>query len=290
MEKAKKMLVPIVTPFNDDETVNYEMLAKLTRKMLDDGADGIYAGGSSAECFLLTQEEREKCLETVIKAADGAYIVAHVGDIGTKKTIALAKHAEKAGADVVASVPPFYFGYGFAGIKSYYQDLSSSVKIPTLVYNIPVATGKGITSRELEELMMIPGVDYLKFTDSDYYMMERVHTRTGKFVYSGKDECFLSAIAAGADGGIGTTFNFMIDKYTRIWDAYHAGKVDEALKIQKSANAITEAVVTAGTIPATKYLLSLQGYDAGMGRRPFVPLKEESKAILEKVYEENIHI
>lgn len=290
MEKTKKILVPIVTPFNADETVNYDMLARLTRKVLDEGADGIYAGGSSAECFLLTQEEREKCLETVIKAADGAFVVAHVGDIGTKKTIDLAKHAEKVGADVVASVPPFYFGYGFEGVKSYYRDLSSAVKIPTLVYNIPVATGKGISIKELEELMMIPGVDYLKFTDSDYYMMERVHTRTGKFVYSGKDECFLSAIAAGADGGIGTTYNFMIGKYLRIWDTYHAGNVDEALKIQKSANAITEAVVNAGTIPATKYLLRLQGYDSGMGRRPFVPLKEEAKAVLEKIYEENIRI
>ena len=290
MERTKKILVPIVTPFNADETVNYDMLAKITRKVLDEGADGIYAGGSSAECFLLTQEEREKCLETVIKAADGAFIVAHVGDIGTKKTIELAKHAEKAGADVVASVPPFYFGYGFEGIKSYYRDLSSSVKIPTLVYNIPVATGKGLSIKELEELMMIPGVDYLKFTDSDYFVMERVHTRTGKFIYSGKDECFLSAISAGADGGIGTTYNFMVQKYLRIWDAHHQGKADEALKIQQSANAITEAVIGAGTIAATKYLLRLQGYDAGAARRPFMPLDAKKVENLEKVYKENIDI
>lgn len=99
-----KFLVPIVTPFNDDETVNYDALYRLTKKLLSDGADGIYSTGSSAECFLLSEEERKKTLETVIKAADGAYVVAHVGAVSVKNTMELARHAVKAAQ---TSLPPF---------------------------------------------------------------------------------------------------------------------------------------------------------------------------------------
>ncbi len=290
MNTDNPILVPVVTPFKADGSVNYDALSRLTEKVLKEGANGIYAGGSSAECFLLTDDERKKTLETIIEAANGAFIVAHVGNIGTDKSIELAHHAEKAGADAIASVPPFYYNYGFAGIKSYYADLAASVDIPTLVYNVPAVTGVNMTIPQLIELMNIDKVDYLKFTATDYYMMEQVATATGKYVYSGCDECFLSAVSAGAQGGIGTTYNFMVSKYVRIMDAYKKGDMETALKIQKSANAITRAAVDNGCLAATKYLLTLQGIDAGTVRRPFIPLTDEQKAIVKAAYEKNIEI
>lgn len=78
------ILVPIITPFNADETINHEALARLTKKVIADGADGIYATGSSAECFLLSAQERMEALETIIKAADGAFVMAHVEEIRKK--------------------------------------------------------------------------------------------------------------------------------------------------------------------------------------------------------------
>ncbi len=287
----KRFLVPVLTPFNDDETVNYTELKKLVRKVLDDGADGIYASGSSAECFLLTDEERKKTLETVIDAADGAYVCAHVGDISNYNTVQFARHAEKAGANSVSSVPPFYFGYSFQGIKSYYSDLASATKLPTLIYNFPGNTGVKFSIENLVELLNIDNVESLKFTDTDYFVMERVKKLSGKFVYSGKDECFLSALAAGADGAIGTTFNFMVDKYIRIKKAFDNNDVKLAQKIQESANIITKAVLDTGSLfSACKYLIELQGIKAGAGRKPFVPLTDEQKSTLKKVYEENIDI
>ena len=91
----RKFLVPIVTPFKDEETVDYRALQKLVRKVLNDGADGIYAGGSSAECFFLNESERKKVLEAVIEAAEGAFVAAHIGAIGTCNSISLAKHAQR---------------------------------------------------------------------------------------------------------------------------------------------------------------------------------------------------
>lgn len=280
-----KFLVPIVTPFKDETTVNYKALQALVQKVLKEGADGIYAGGSSAECFSLDEAERKKVLEAVIEAAEGAFVVAHIGAIGTNNSVKLARHAQRAGADAVSSVPPFYFSYRFEEIKNYYLDLLASVDLPMMIYNIPSTTKTSFTLDQFLELMNCDGVGYLKFTDDDFYLLEQIKSHCDKTVFSGKDEDFLSALAAGADGAIGTTFNFMLGKYLRISDLYKQGKMKEALAVQHSANEVITTVCDCGLLEATKYILSLQGIDAGHARKPFSYLTEEQKARLRAVAE-----
>ena len=96
MSKKADILVPLFTTFNKDGSIDYDTFAKIERYVLDKGADGVYVGGSSAECFSLTQEERKKVLELAVKVADGKQVVAHVGAIGTGIACDLAAHAKKA--------------------------------------------------------------------------------------------------------------------------------------------------------------------------------------------------
>lgn len=278
-----KFLVPIVTPFNDDETVNYDALYRLTKKLLSEGADGIYSTGSSAECFLLSEEERKKTLETVIKAADGAYVIAHVGAVSVKNTMELARHAVKTGANALASVPPFYFNFPFEGIVDYYREIAS-LKTDVMVYSIPSATIK-LSIEQYCRLLSVEGVKYIKFTDSDYFTMQQIIAATGAEVYSGKDECFLSALAAGAGGAIGTTFNFMLDKYLEIYSLFLSGENKRALEVQTEANAAT-ATTLGNLFPSVKYLVKLRyGIDCGGARKPFLPLSKELKTKLDKLAE-----
>ncbi len=283
MNKPNQILVPLITPFNEDESVNYDALQQLVKKCLDDGADGFYAVGSSAECFLLTESEKKKSLEAVMEAADGAFVVASVGAIGTKVSVDLAKHAEKVGADMVASVPPFYFNYTFNEVKSYYNDLASCVDIPLMVYNIPSLTNRNFSLNELEELISIKNVNSIKYTDTDYFKMELLKNHTGTTIYSGRDECFLSAIAAGADGGIGTTFNVIVKKYIEIQKLYKQGDMKGALKVQHEANEVAALLSKCGIFAATKYLLEKKGIHAGIARKPFATLTNESKALLDSI-------
>lgn len=95
MSKKADILVPLFTTFNKDGSIDYDTFAKIERYVLDKGADGVYVGGSSAECFSLTQEERKKVLELAVKVADGKQVVAHVGAIGTGIACDLAAHAKK---------------------------------------------------------------------------------------------------------------------------------------------------------------------------------------------------
>ena len=278
----KKILVPLVTPFREDESVDYEMLKKLVRYELDSGADGLYVGGSSAECFLLTAEERKKVLETAVRAADGAFVVANIGSIGTAVAEDFAAHAAKAGADVISSVPPFYFAFSFSEIDSYYRDLVKKTGLPMMIYNIPSNTHAKFGLGDLESLLAEEGMDYMKFTDTDYFMLEQLKSHTGKFIYSGKDEDFLSALAAGADGGIGTTFNFMVGRFVEIQKLYKEGKMSEAKEVQHGANELVRAVCDCGLIASVKYMLELLGYPCGGARRPFAKLTDEKKKYLKE--------
>lgn len=277
------ILVPIVTPFKNENEIDYDSLQQLVKKVLNEGADGIYACGSSAECFSLREEERKKSLEAIIEAAEAAFVVAHIGAPGTSLALDFARHAEKVGANAISSVPPFYFTFSFKEIKQYYRDLIDNVDLPLMLYNIPQTTGRRFTADQFEELLSDDRIPYLKFTDTDFYSLEQIKSHTGKTIYSGKDENFLSALSAGADGAIGTTFNFMVDKHIKILKLFNENKMAEALKIQHSANEVIKVVCDCGLLESTKYLTSLKGINIGHARKPFSYLTDEQKRRLTDV-------
>lgn len=283
--KKKTILVPAITPFTADETVDYDALQRHVESVLGEGADGIYVCGSSAECFSLSEEERKKSLEAVLEAAGGAFVVAHVGTFATETSVRLARHAERVGADVVSCMPPFGLAYSFEEIKSYYADVMKCVGLPMMAYNFPAATQTRFAFEQFLGLFAEERMQYLKFSDTDFYMLEQVKSHTGAFVYSGKDENFLSGLAAGADGAIGLTFNFMVGKFQEIFRLFREGKTEEARTVQHGVNEMVRTVCRYGIIEATKYLVGLKGIGVGHARKPFARLTEEAKTHLRSTAE-----
>ncbi len=284
-EKKNTILVPVITPFTDGETIDYDALQRHVECVLGQGADGIYVCGSSAECFSLSEQERMKSLEAILEAAGGAFVVAHVGTFATGNSIRLARHAERVGADVISCMPPFGLSYSFEEIKSYYTDVMKSVELPMMAYNFPAATQTHFTLEQFLGLFAEEKMQYLKFSDVDFYMLEQVKSHTGAFIYSGKDENFLSGLAAGADGAIGLTFNFMVGKFKEIYRLFREGKAEEARTIQHSVNEMVRTVCRYGIIEATKYLVGLKGIGVGHARKPFARLTEEAKTHLRSMAE-----
>lgn len=282
-------LIPIITPFHADGSVDCAGLADVVKRQMNRGARGFYVGGSSGECFLLSQDERKLVLETVLRAAEGrAYVVAHVGATGTDLAIDLARHAEQAGADALASVPPFYYLHAYENVERYYFDLAEATELSLIVYNVSLARFN-FTIEQFKRLLAHDKIVALKYTDKDYYTMERVKKETNKIIYSGCDEMFLSALAAGADGAIGSTFNVMFDKYLAIYDSFRRGDVVTAQKIQQSANNVTQALIDCGSLMAgLKHILRLQGAAVEpISRRPFKTLLDGEMKTLEAVCREN---
>ena len=289
MSKKADILVPLFTTFNKDGSIDYDTFAKIERYVLDKGADGVYVGGSSAECFSLTQEERKKVLELAVKVADGKQVVAHVGAIGTGIACDRAAHAKKAGADAIASVPPFYHGFQPGEIKGYYTAIADASDLPVIIYNVPGTTGVGLSLAQFKDILSDDRVVAVKYTDVNYYTLDRIKKHTGAFIYSGADECFAYALMAGADGGIGTSMNYCTEKFIAIKEAFDKGDIATAQSEQSKINNCVQAIIETRGLPAMKYMTTVAtGIDVGCCRKPFRELTQDEKKLLEKTAEENL--
>lgn len=280
-QKLTGILPALLTAF-DDQGVDTNATAKLVDTLMKAGVDGLYVGGSSGEMVLQSTDERRALLECVMENVAGrGCVIAHVGALSTADTVTLAKHAKAVGADAVSSVTPLYYKYSFREVKAYYARIAEAAELPVIIYNIPALTGMSLNRDQLGELLSIPGVGGMKFTASDFYQLERLHTDFPDHVfYNGSDEMLLSGLAAGADGGIGTTYNFQPKRMVEIRKRYLAGDMQGALALQTLANRAIEVILRNGVIPSTKALLGMLGLDVGLCREPFMPLTEEMLADL----------
>ena len=280
-----------VTPFRPDDTVDTQALLNLLDWNMQQGADSFFIGGSSAEFFLLSPKERMEVFEAASGISDRAYLVAHVGAVSTKEAIEYARCAAGLGYDALAATPPFYYGFTPEQIYGYYADISQAAGKPILVYNFPGNTGKPFdlenpVTKRLFQSDFILGV---KHTNQVVYQLERIKNLNPKLIImNGFDETMVAGLALGADGSIGSTFNFMYPHYRKVYDLFLAHRHEEARELQIKANNIMNALCNVGLIPAIKYVLACMGMDVGPARRPFTGLSAEQKQQIQKVLEENL--
>ena len=279
---AIKGVIPaMVTTFDENEEVDLKRARAVVQYLIGAGVDGLYITGSTGEGFLMTGEERKAFTDVVIDEVRGRIpVIVHVGDIGTKKSIDLAKHAEKAGADAISSVPPFYFKFNGEDIYNYYKDISESVTIPMIVYNISLA---GMMSNTLvKRIASIDNVKGLKFTGREHDDMCALKQELGSnfMIYSGCDEMATQGLLAGADGLIGSTYNLMPDTFIEIYKLSQKGDYVAAFAIQKIATRLIQFIVQWDFFPIMKNLMTANGVDSGYSRRPFAAPSQE---IMDKI-------
>ena len=275
----------LLTPFTKDgSAVNRKVLGELVEYNIQKGVTGFYVGGSTAEAFLLTEEERNLVYETVAeKNAGRVKLIAHVGSISTDQAVRFGNLAKELGYDAVSAVAPFYYGYSFAEIKQYYFDIVAKTEMPMVMYNIPGTSGVKFSTEQIAEILSGDGIIGLKHTSSDYFAMERVKTQfPEKVIYNGFDEMFLCGISMGADGGIGSTYNYMAEKYITIQKLYADGKMAEALEIQREANRIIKILIQLGGMQMSKEVLCQMGFDFASPRAPFMELNAQQKELIRR--------
>ncbi len=280
--KLHGILPAFMTAFTEDTTaVDKSKTKLLVEKLKNAGVNGLYVGGSSGEMVLCSVEERMELLETVMEVRGDLSIVAHVGAMSTADSVKLTKHAASLRVDAISSVTPLYYKYSFAEIKQYYRRLCEASDIPVIIYNIPALSGTTLNFEQLSEILSIPGIVGMKFTSSDFFLLNRLKsTFPEKVFYNGSDEMLLSGLSAGADGGIGTTYNFMPERFVAIFERFKANDLAGALEVQTLVNRVIACVIKNGVLPSSKYMLELSGLDIGLCREPFMPLSDESKADL----------
>ena len=290
MKDLRGIYPALPTPMAADGAINYACLRDLVDFEIAQGIDGLYVGGSTAESFLLTEEERIKIAETVLNHAAGRVsVIVHTGAGGPDAAVRLSRHAKANGADAISSVPPIYFKYTTDEVIAYYLNLIDLSDMPLVVYNIPAFTGINLTQGATRELFKHPRVVALKHTNTNMYELERILAHNPSLIaLNGYDEAFLSGLSMGASGMIGSTVNFMAGKFIALRDAFNSGRNGEALKLQREVNEIVETMVDVGVFNAVKYAMTLRGIDCGSCRGPFKPLTNTERQRVKKVLEKNL--
>lgn len=285
MDKFRGLFPALLTPFDNNDKVNEKELEKLVEFNLARGAKGFYVGGSTAEAFLLSTEERKLIMEIVKQVAPTATLIAHVGSVNEKEATELGKYAGLLGYDAVSSVAPFYYKFTFEEIKNYYFRVVDKSCLPMLVYHFPAFSGVTMSTKEISTFLSDERFIGIKYTSNDFFTMERCKTNfPGKLVYNGYDEMFLAGLAMGADGGIGSTYNFMVDKFVKIKNLFEENKLEEAQRLQREVNEIISVLCSIGVMQAEKEVLNQLGFNFGICRKPFgEPTEDQKKMIAEKI-------
>jgi N-acetylneuraminate lyase len=286
MKPGNGIYTALLTPFAGNR-INESALRALIDMNISKGVSGFYVCGSTGEAFLQTPEKRQEILEIVADHVNGrASIIAHIGAIGTDLTVELGRHAIKVkGVDAVSSIPPFYYQFSEDEIVSYYLDIAEQLDFKFIPYNFPKLSGVTLTPRIISRMRENKNIIGIKFTSNNFYDMERVSSGDEELlVYNGFDEMFLAGLTMGANGAIGSTFNYIPEKYVGILNHYIKGELEKAKLLQREANDILEGMLKCNCfMAAQKYMVSLQGIPFGDPRKPFRVLRDDEKEFLKKI-------
>lgn len=282
--KYTGILPALVTPLCDDgKTVNTKVAEQLIEYQLAQGADGFYVLGGTGEGLVLCPEERERMCETAVRCVAGRKpVIVHIAAMNMNEAIALARHAEQTGADAIAAVPPCFFAYSEEDLYQYYKRLASAVTIPLIIYYHPGAQKK-MSAALIARIFEIDNVTGVKWSSTDLYEMMRLKDMTqGEMnIINGPDELLCCGLMAGADAGIGSTYNVMLPRFLKIYDDVQNGRIGEARQTQLAVNRVIQVMIEHGVIPSVKFATELMGFPVGNATFPMQTYTPEERRLLE---------
>ncbi|MBX3312238.1 MAG: 4-hydroxy-tetrahydrodipicolinate synthase [Microbacteriaceae bacterium] len=279
-----QVLVALVTPMTSDGEVDWAATEKHIDDCINSGADGIVVTGTTGETSTLTDPEKLELVRVGKSVAAGrAKIITGGGSNETAHAIQLYKDSEKAGADGIMIVTPYYNKPTQAGILTHFRMVADSTDLPAILYDIPGRTGVAIGYDTILRLARHPNIVAIKDAKGDFAQVSRVLNQTDLTYYSGDDVNVLPHLAIGAVGLIGVTANITAAPYRRIVDAVNKGDLKLATEMHKQLEPLVRAVMThvPGTVAAKYILHGLGRISSPRVRLPLVGPEEWEAAIIE---------
>ena len=276
------VLVALATPFAADGSVDESRLRALVDRTIDGGVHGVVACGSTGEFSALTGEERRLVVETVVdQTAHRVPVVAQTGSTSTTAAIALARHAQSIGADVIMPVAPYYEPLTLAETTNYLRRVASSVEIPVMLYNLPGATGVELSPDVVAALAReVENIRYVKNTSPDMAQAAQLIHYYGDLVgtFVGWDSLILSSLVSGAAGVMAGTANVVPAEIVAVHDAVKAGDLQAAREAWSRIYPLLDTALTTSYVAAVKAAMEAVGFSAGPTREPVMPLEPADAA------------
>ncbi|MFK0138278.1 4-hydroxy-tetrahydrodipicolinate synthase [Streptomyces murinus] len=284
-----RVLCAMITPFTAAGALDRAGAQELAAHLVAEGCDGLVLNGTTGESPTTTDGEKAELI-TAVREAVGARIplIAGVGTADTRHTTELALAAEKAGADAVLVVAPYYSRPPQEAVAAHFRTVADATGLPVLLYDIPGRTGTRIDPETILRLADHPRIVGVKDCSYDLLGTQKVLSRAELAYYAGCDEHTLALRAVGAAGCISTVANAAPRHIRAVLDAFDAADTARARQLQLRATPLIESMMAAG-LPGTvtaKALLSRLGLPAGPVRAPLLPASPQATAELHARFEE----
>lgn len=279
-----RVLTAMVTPYTKTGEVDYDKAQKLTEYLLTHGSDAVVVCGTTGESPTLTVPEKDKLWAAVIEAAKGkGKVVVGTTDNETAFSVDLAKRAEKAGADGLLAVVPYYNKPPQEGLYQHFKAIAQAADIPIILYNIPGRTGINMQVETVKKIVdECPNIVALKDSTGNLDQVSNLRKIMGPdfTIYSGDDSLTLPILSVGGSGVVSVASHLIGNELQEMIAAFFAGDVKKALDLHlKYLPVFHKIFITANPIPI-KACMNMLGWDMGECRLPLIPANEEQKAIL----------
>lgn len=280
-----EVITAMVTPFHENHEVDYNTVEKLTDYLINNGSDAILVAGTTGESPTLTHEEELEILKVVKNVVGNkAKVVMGAGSNSTKTAVEASKKVEKAGADAILSVVPYYNKPSQAGLLEHFGQVAKSVELPIILYNIPGRTGINMEAETIAQLANnYKNIAAVKQSNANIDLVTEIKIQTPEdfVIYSGDDSLTLPMLSIGAYGVISVASHIIGKDIKQIITEFKSGNISKATELHLKAYPMFKCLFTSPNPVPVKAVLAKQGMLEETVRSPLVKLTASER---EKLY------
>lgn len=282
----KGSYVALVTPFDKDDNVNYEVLSNLIEFHLNNQTDGLVILGTTAEASTMTDSEKEEVVNFVVKKVNRRIpVIVGSGTNSTKLSIEYSKKYEALGADGLLVITPYYNKANHTGVIKHFKEIAKSVNIPIIMYNVPSRTGMSLTFDEIKELSKVKNINGIKEASGDISFIAKVATLVNDefSLLSGNDDQIVPLMSLGGSGVISVLANIAPKVVHNICQNMLEGNIKEATSLQlKYLNLANSLFLETNPIPV-KTAMNYLGFNVGHLRLPLDEMGPKKEILYKEI-------
>lgn len=270
--------IALVTPFNEDKSVDFESLKRIVNHVIDNGADFLVALGTTSEAPTLTAEEKKQVVDTILRTNNGRLpVLLGMGGNNTQAVLDAIKAQDFTGIQGILSVVPYYNKPNQRGMKAHFEAIADVSPVPVILYNVPGRVGVNLQAATCVELAKHPNIVAVKEASGNLQqIMEILRDKPTDFdVLSGDDGITQPLMALGAQGVISVAANAYTKPFCRMMRAMKEGRTDEALTLHYAMLRMNQLIFADGNPAGIKCLMSHIGLCKNILRLPLVPVNEK---------------
>ena len=275
--------VAIVTPFTDDNKVDFDQFGQLIERQIAAGTDAICVCGTTGESATMSLEEHMETVEYCIKKVAGRVkVIAGAGSNDTAAALMLSQHAEAAGADALLLVTPYYNKATQMGLIKHYEYIADRVHTPIILYNVPSRTGCSFTAATYQQLAKHPNICGVKEASGNFGLILETRRLCGDdfYIWSGNDDQVVPMMSLGTKGVISVVSNVLPEVMVKMSHLCLEGNFEEAAKMQIEYSDLCNALFMEVNPIPVKAAMAALGFCEDYLRLPLTTIEPEHRAQL----------